>query len=100
MENWPFALVQARRYCSMSIKSQAGIGSVSRSVIGSAAGAAWPHPAPAAEPITDLDTLPMPAWDLIDIEQYRRAWTSANGQFSINLAASRGCPYRCNWCAK
>ena len=25
---------------------------------------------------------------------------SAHGHFSINLAASRGCPYGCNWCAK
>src|SRR6202022_3012776 len=25
---------------------------------------------------------------------------SAHGQFSANVVASRGCPYRCNWCAK
>jgi anaerobic magnesium-protoporphyrin IX monomethyl ester cyclase len=49
---------------------------------------------------TDLDTLPQPAWDLIDIERYRQAWMSAHGYFSINMASSRGCPYRCNWCAK
>jgi anaerobic magnesium-protoporphyrin IX monomethyl ester cyclase len=51
-------------------------------------------------PVTDLDALPLPAWDLIDPEPYRRAWTEAHGHFSINLAASRGCPYHCNWCAK
>ena len=50
--------------------------------------------------IVDLDELPMPAWDLLDIEAYRRAWMDAHGYFSLNLAASRGCPYRCNWCAK
>lgn len=49
---------------------------------------------------TDLDALPPPAWDLIDIERYRRAWISAHGYFSLNIATSRGCPYRCNWCAK
>ncbi|HVW86477.1 MAG TPA: radical SAM protein [Bryobacteraceae bacterium] len=48
----------------------------------------------------DLDRLPLPAWDLVDIETYRRAWTSAHGYFSLNMASSRGCPYRCNWCAK
>jgi radical SAM superfamily enzyme YgiQ (UPF0313 family) len=48
----------------------------------------------------DLDWLPMPAWDLIDIEPYRRAWRDAHGSFSMNLVSSRGCPYRCNWCAK
>ena len=42
----------------------------------------------------------MPAWDLIDAEPYRRAWVSAHGYFSLNLVSSRGCPYRCNWCAK
>jgi anaerobic magnesium-protoporphyrin IX monomethyl ester cyclase len=48
----------------------------------------------------DLDSLPIPSRDLIDIEQYRRAWKSAHGYFSLNIVASRGCPYRCNWCAK
>lgn len=62
--------------------------------------AAWPEAVPAVEPVMDLDTLPMPAWDLIDIERYRSAWMGTHGYFSINLAASRGCPYRCNWCAK
>lgn len=54
-----------------------------------------------ARPIqTDLDTLPSPAWDLIDLEAYRNAWVRQHGYFSMNLVASRGCPYRCNWCAK
>ncbi|HWG58241.1 MAG TPA: radical SAM protein [Candidatus Acidoferrales bacterium] len=44
--------------------------------------------------------LPLPARDLIDIEQYRRAWRSAHGTFSLNMVASRGCPFHCNWCAK
>ncbi len=48
----------------------------------------------------NLDTLPFPARDLVDLERYRQAWKSAHGFFSLNLVASRGCPYRCNWCAK
>jgi radical SAM superfamily enzyme YgiQ (UPF0313 family) len=48
----------------------------------------------------DLDTLPLPAWHLVDIDLYRQAWIAAHGYFSLNLASSRGCPYRCNWCAK
>ena len=55
---------------------------------------------PRRTPIADLDSLPMPAWDLIDAAAYRRAWTSAHGCFSLNMVSSRGCPYRCNWCAK
>jgi anaerobic magnesium-protoporphyrin IX monomethyl ester cyclase len=41
-----------------------------------------------------------PSRELIDLEPYRQAWTSAHGRFSTNVVASRGCPYRCNWCAK
>jgi anaerobic magnesium-protoporphyrin IX monomethyl ester cyclase len=48
----------------------------------------------------DLDSLSFPARDLIDAAQYRTAWKTAHGYFSMNIVASRGCPYRCNWCAK
>jgi anaerobic magnesium-protoporphyrin IX monomethyl ester cyclase len=49
---------------------------------------------------THLDTLPLPAWDLIDMSQYRNAWKKAHQLFSVNMVSSRGCPYKCNWCAK
>ena len=52
------------------------------------------------EPLTDLDALPLPAWDLVDIEQYRKAWVGAHGRLSWNVCASRGCPFGCNWCSK
>ncbi|MDE3195681.1 MAG: radical SAM protein [Acidobacteriota bacterium] len=52
------------------------------------------------KPRRNLDELPLPAWDLVDIDRYRGAWNSAHGYFALNLAASRGCPFRCNWCAK
>ncbi|MFZ2022305.1 MAG: B12-binding domain-containing radical SAM protein [Terracidiphilus sp.] len=44
--------------------------------------------------------LPTAARDLVDLEPYRHAWVSAHGHFSVNMVSSRGCPYRCNWCAK
>ncbi len=50
--------------------------------------------------IKDLDSIPMPAWDLIDIEPYRKIWQDNHGYFALNLATTRGCPYKCNWCAK
>ncbi len=55
---------------------------------------------PRRAPISNLDALPFPARDLVDLERYRAAWKSHHGFFSLNLVASRGCPYRCNWCAK
>jgi anaerobic magnesium-protoporphyrin IX monomethyl ester cyclase len=55
---------------------------------------------PSRPVLRDLDALPLPAWDLIDIEQYKTTWLSKHGYFSLNLATTRGCPFKCNWCAK
>jgi anaerobic magnesium-protoporphyrin IX monomethyl ester cyclase len=51
-------------------------------------------PAPAARQVEH------PAWDLIDLDRYRTMWQEAHGYFSLNMAASRGCSFRCNWCSK
>jgi radical SAM superfamily enzyme YgiQ (UPF0313 family) len=48
----------------------------------------------------DLDSLPMPAWDLVNIEMYRQSWLKHTGYFSMNIGTTRGCPFKCNWCAK
>jgi anaerobic magnesium-protoporphyrin IX monomethyl ester cyclase len=40
------------------------------------------------------------AWDLVDIERYRAIWLTAHRYFSLNMAGSRGCSFRCAWCAK
>ncbi len=55
---------------------------------------------PKREILTDLDNLPFPAWDLIDIEKYRKIWIDKHGYFSLNITTTRGCPFKCNWCAK
>ncbi len=48
----------------------------------------------------NLDDLPFPAWDLIDVPRYKKRWYKHNGYYSMNMATTRGCPYHCNWCAK
>lgn len=48
----------------------------------------------------ELDALPFPAWDLLDISPYRAMWLKSTGYFSLNMATTRGCPFKCNWCAK
>jgi anaerobic magnesium-protoporphyrin IX monomethyl ester cyclase len=50
--------------------------------------------------LRNLDELPLPAWDLVDIDSYRKIWRKHHGHFSLNIATTRGCPYKCNWCAK
>ncbi len=47
-----------------------------------------------------LDDLPLAAWELVDMEAYRKIWIANHGYFSVNIATTRGCPYKCNWCAK
>lgn len=44
----------------------------------------------------DLEKLPMPAWDLIEMEKYYliRFYTKR----AVNLSTSRGCPHRCTFC--
>lgn len=56
---------------------------------------------PGATPfIEDLDSLPMPAYDLIDVSRY---WSLASfvlvpRRRYVSLITSRGCPYQCNYC--
>jgi len=50
--------------------------------------------------IKNLDALPFPAWDLIDVPRYQSIWRERHGYYSMNMVTTRGCPYHCNWCAK
>lgn len=50
--------------------------------------------------IEDLDALPMPAFDLTDIDAYaeRRGMSLAGRRRYMPITTSRGCPYRCTYC--
>lgn len=49
-------------------------------------------------PIENLNTLPLPARDLIDMNQYLQVWQEKNGYSSLTITTARGCPYGCDWC--
>ncbi len=53
-----------------------------------------------AQVLKDLDAIPFPAWDLINMDPYKNMWMKSEGYFSMNMATTRGCPFKCNWCAK
>ncbi|MGM5470922.1 B12-binding domain-containing radical SAM protein [Flavobacteriaceae bacterium LMO-SS05] len=55
---------------------------------------------PKRRALKDLDILPMPAWDLVDIKSYKDIWDSGGKEFTLNIVTTRGCPFKCNWCAK
>ncbi len=52
------------------------------------------------EPISDLDSLPFPSWDLIDIDGYSKRLSMSMVGFRryMGLFTSRACPYRCIYC--
>jgi len=58
------------------------------------------HSTPKRNLIEDLNTIPYPDYSFININEYRKEWVNNHGYFSINISTTRGCPFRCNWCAK
>ena len=57
----------------------------------------WGSP---GELITDLDSIPFPAWDLIEIDHYARMGRAGNtrrGRY-LPIFTSRGCSYLCCYC--
>jgi len=55
---------------------------------------------PPGEHIVDIDSLPVPAWDLIPAEEYFKKTSMSNYGIRryANLFTSRSCPYRCIYC--
>ena len=49
--------------------------------------------------ITDLDSLPWPDRDVLNMEEYFSAWKSRHGESSVSLITARGCPFHCAWCS-
>lgn len=55
--------------------------------------------------IKDLDALPLPAWDMIDIYDYNKLGTNSfygatKNNMEGDIQTSRGCPFNCAFCAQ
>ena len=57
-----------------------------------------PIPSPASQ-IENLDELPWPDRERIDMDLYLSAWRTHHGASSVSLITARGCPYSCRWCS-
>lgn len=49
--------------------------------------------------IKDLDTLPLPAWDLLPLDKYIPLPNQYLCKPVIHMVAIRGCPFDCNFCS-
>ena len=49
--------------------------------------------------INNLDSLPWPDRDVLNMDEYFKAWKSHHGESSVSLITARGCPFHCAWCS-
>ncbi|MCB9232659.1 MAG: B12-binding domain-containing radical SAM protein [Bacteroidia bacterium] len=55
---------------------------------------------PAREKIKDLDHLPVPNREGIELQKYLDTWKKHHGYSMISVSTMRGCPYTCKWCSR
>lgn len=48
----------------------------------------------------ELDELPFPAREKIDLDLYLDAWKKRHGHSTVSISTMRGCPYTCKWCSR
>lgn len=58
------------------------------------------HHNPARPQIHNLDALPFPDREAINMQQYIDTWRDHHGRGSVSLICARGCPYTCTWCSR
>ncbi|WP_436515146.1 B12-binding domain-containing radical SAM protein [Ekhidna sp. To15] len=49
--------------------------------------------------IREIDSLPFPNRESIDIKKYLSVWKEFHGESALNVSTQRGCPYTCKWCS-
>ncbi|MDF2189534.1 radical SAM protein [Paraflavitalea sp. CAU 1676] len=50
--------------------------------------------------LKNLDELPMPNRQQVDLQLYFDAWKQKHGTNAISVSTMRGCPYSCKWCSR
>lgn len=50
--------------------------------------------------IKDIDILPMPKREAVDLDLYLDAWKQAHGTSAVSISTMRGCPFTCRWCSR
>lgn len=50
--------------------------------------------------LKDVNALPMPARQKIDLTKYGNAWKERHGYSMYSISTMRGCPYTCKWCSR
>jgi radical SAM superfamily enzyme YgiQ (UPF0313 family) len=54
---------------------------------------------PPREKLRDIDRLPFPNRQKINLQLYLDAWKRAHGHSAVSISTQRGCPYTCRWCS-
>jgi anaerobic magnesium-protoporphyrin IX monomethyl ester cyclase len=52
------------------------------------------------DPIENLDEIPFPARDLLDMKKYLSIWKEKMGVAATQIISSRGCPFSYKFCSK
>jgi anaerobic magnesium-protoporphyrin IX monomethyl ester cyclase len=52
------------------------------------------------EKLKDLDRLPLPNREKVNLQLYFDVWKEKHGTSSITINTMRGCPYSCKWCSR
>ncbi len=47
----------------------------------------------------ELDELPLPNREAINMYDYLETWKNNHGESSMTISTQRGCPYTCKWCS-
>lgn len=50
--------------------------------------------------VSDLDALPHPDREAVDVGKYIQTWRQHHGMGSVSLICARGCPFTCTWCSR